>query len=296
MTDLWIGTTSKMVTIPAPDIPFSVSDQGYAESMDFENGGTASVESAAYSKRYTFAYAIEDASLLSQVRRLRQGSYGTGLIHFADPATFHRNVLPAHWAEPGLLEQDWPDIYDTAPTGYANVSSNSYDQPLRKPTWAITQAANTAPTNANSKVIIPIPPSYTLWLGVSGAATGTAVARLTGYNIAAGSSAGSNLTLLTDTSSTRLNASLAGSSYDYAILDWRRTSSAASTLTVTSVLAQLWPTGITPTLTGNHVPGEGNSGCRFYSGTVESQYRLVRGGARWEGLGFSLIEVGAWQT
>lgn len=296
MTDLWIGTTSKMVTIPAPELPFSISDRGYGESMDLENGGAASVVSAAFSKRYNFAYTIEDAALLSQVRRLRQGSYGTGLIYFADPGTYHRNVLPAHWAEPGLLEHGWPDIYDTAPTGYANVLSNSYDQPLRKPTWAITQAADTAPTNANAKCVIPIPPDYTLWLGVSGAATGTAVARLTGYNIAAGSSSGSNLTLLTDTSSTRLNASLAGSSYDYAILDFRRTSSAESTLTVTSVAAQLWPTGTTPTLTGNHLPGEGNSGCRFLNGSMDSQHRLVRDGARWEGLGFTLIEDGAWQT
>jgi hypothetical protein len=296
MTDLWIGTTSKMVTVPAPDLPFSISDSGYGDSMQFENGGAASVESAAFSKRYNFAYTIEDAALLSQVRRLRQGSYGTGLIYFSDPATFHRNVLPAHWAEPGLLEHGWPDIYDTAPTGYAAVSSNSYDQPLRKPTWAITQAANTAPSNSNASCIIPIPPDHTLWLGVSGAATGTAVARLTGYNIASASSSGSNLTLLTDTASTRLNTSLAGSSYDYAILDFRRTTSDASTLTVTSIAAELWPTGTTPTLTGSHKPGEGNSGCRFLGGSVESQYRLARDAARWEGLGFTLIEVGAWQS
>jgi len=296
MTDLWIGTTSKMVTIPMSDLPFSVSDSGYGETMSFENGGSAAVVSPAFSKRYDFSYSVEDAALLSQVRRLRQGSYGTGLIYFSDPGTYHRNVLPAHWAEPGLLEQDWPDIYDTAPTGYANVSTNSYDQPLRKATWAITQAANAAPTNTNSMCVIAIPPSYTLWVGVSGVATGTAVARLTGYNIAAGSSSGSALTLLTDTSSTRLNASLAGSSYDYAILDFRRTSSAASTLTVTSALAQIWPTGVTPTLTGNHLPGEGHSGVRFLGGSTSSQYRLVRDGARWEGLGFSLLEVGAWAT
>jgi hypothetical protein len=295
MTNLWIGTTSKMVTVPAPELPFAVSDSGYGDSLSFDNGGAAAVVSGGYSKRYDFAYTIEDAALLSQIRRLRQGSYGTGLVHFADPGIFHRNVLPAHWAEPGLLEHgDWPDIYDTAPTGYANVSSNLYDQPLRKATWAITQAANTAPAESRSQLVIPIPPTHTLHLGVSGAATGTAVVRLTGYNIAAGSSSGSNLTLLTDTASTRLNATLAGSSYDYAILDFRRTTSAASTLTVTSVAAQLWPSAVTPTLTGSHLPGEGNTGCRFLGGSMQSSYRLLTDSARWEGLGFSLVEVGAW--
>jgi diacylglycerol kinase family enzyme len=118
--------------------------------------------------------------------------------------------------------------------------------------------------------------------------------RATGYNIAAGSSSGSNLTLLTDTSSTRLNTSLAGSAYDYAILDFRRTTAVASTLTITSILAQLWPTGVSPTLTGNHIPGEGNTGLKFVGGSMESQYRLVTAdAARWEGLGFSLLEVEA---
>lgn len=284
-----------MVSIPEPSFPFTVTDAGYAESAGFENGGRAAVVSGGYAKRYEFVYDIEDAAELSQVRRLRQGSYGTGLIYLADPGTFHRNVLPAHWAEPGLLEHgEWPDIYDSAPTGYANVSSNSYDQPLRKPTWAITQAANTAPAEARSQCVIPIPPTHTLRVGVSGAATGTAVVRLTGYNIAAGTSSGSNLTLLTDTSSTRLNASLAGSLYDYAILDFRRTSSAASTLTVTSMMARLDPTATTPSLTGNHIPGEGSTGLRFGGGSMESRYGLVTSSSRWEGFDFSLIEVGGW--
>lgn len=295
MTDIWFGNTSKFVTLPAPDFPFAVSEVGYGDTMAFENGGHAAAFSQGFAKRYDFAYGIHDSDLLGKVRRFRQGSYGTGLLNFANPFVYERNLFSPAWAEPGLIEGgDWANIGENTPS-YAAVSANSYDQPLRKATWSITATANTAPSAARASFIIPIPPSYTLHLGVSGAVTGTAVQRVIAYNIAAGTSAASNLTPLTDTSSTRLNASFAGSSYDYVQVfnDWR-TSSAASTATVTSRLAQLWPTGVTPTLTGNHVPGEGHTGLKFFSGSMESSYRVLASDARYSSLGFSLIETGAW--
>jgi hypothetical protein len=294
MTDLWFGNTAKFVTIPAPELPFAVSEVGYADSMGFENGGEAATVSQGFSKRYDFAYDIHDSDLLGLVRKFRQGSYGTGLLRFADPFIFERNLFSAAWAEPGLIEGlSWPNIGENTPT-YGAVSANSYNQPARKATWSITSAANTAPAAARASFIIPIPPTYTLHLGVSGAVTGAAVQHVIAYNIAAGTSASSDLTLLTDTSSTRLNASFAGSSYDYVQVfnDWR-TSSAASTATVTSRLAQLWPTGVTPTLTGNHIPGEGHTGLQFASGSLDGSYRVLDD-SRYSSLGFSLVEVGAW--
>jgi hypothetical protein len=292
MTDLWFGNTTKFVTIPAPDLPFSVTDGGYGDSMDFESGGSLSEVSQGFAKRYDFAYDIQD-STIDRIKRFRQGSYGSGLLNFANPFAYQTNLFSPAWAEPGLIEGgDWPSIYDTDPT-FAAVSSNSYDQPLRKATFTITNT-NTSPTKSRSIFYIPVPPTYTLHLGVSGAATGTAVVRATGYNIAGGSSSSSNLTLLTDTSSTRLNATFAGSSYDYVAVEFRRTSSASSTLTVTSMLAQLWPTRVTPTLTGNHRPGDGQTGLRFLGGSMTSSYRLLTSADHFAGLGFSMVEVGAW--
>lgn len=294
---LWIGTTSKFRSAVLPDLPLESPLSGYGDEFGFENGGMAAVQSFGQARRFDFNFNVRSLDEVAVYRRLRQGSFGTGLIFFPDPMAQRVNLFAPHWAEPGLLETgDWPAIYDSAPTGYANVSSNSYDQPLRKPTWAITNT-NTAPTNGPSKFIIPIPPDQTLRLGVSGAATGAAVVRVVAYNIAAASSAGSNLTLLTDTSSTRLNASFAGSSYDYVEVYFMRTSGSASTLTVTSMLAQLWPTsGATPTLTGNHRAGEGHTGCRFTGGTWSESYRVASddGDRLYKGVGFSLVEVGGW--
>lgn len=292
---LWIGTTSKFVSAPLPDLPLEAPLLGYAEEADFENGGAAADYSFGQAKRFDFGFNIREVDELALYKRLRQGSYGSGLVYFPDPMAQRVNLFAPHWAEPGLLEVgDWPDIYDSAPS-FGNVSANSYDQPLRKATFTITNT-NVAPTAFAGTFVIPIPPDQTLRLGVSGAATGTAIVRVTAYNIVAASSATTNLTLLTDTSSTRLNASFAGSSYDYVTVDFRRTSAAASTLTITSMLAQLWPTSVTPTLTGNHRPGEGNTGCRFSGGTYSETYRVASddGERTYKSVGFSLVEVGGW--
>lgn len=294
MNTLKFGNTLKMVDAPEPDLPFKSDMVGYGESMGFESGGFASKVSQGYSRRYDFAYDIENSTLLNVFRRFRQGSYGTGLLYFADPFAYRTNLFSPAWAEPGLIEGgDWPTIFDTVPT-FSSVSANSYDQPLRKATFTIAAAANTAPTKSRSRFLIPIPADMTLRLGVSGAATGTGVVHVEAVNIAAGTTSGSNLTLLTDTSSTRLNASFAGSAYDYIIVDLRRTSAAASTVTITSMLAQLYKTTVTPTLTGNHVPGDGHTGLRFLDGNMSSAHRLWLGEERFSSLGFSLVEVGAW--
>lgn len=290
---LWIGTTSKFVEVPLPELPLDAALSGYGEEMRFENGGQAVAGSFGQARRYEFNYPLVDSGELGLLRRIRQGSFGDGLVFFSDPMAQRLNLFSPVWAEPGLLEVgDWPDIYDTAPS-FSNVAANSYGQPLRKATFTVTNT-NTAP---GKQFVIPIPPDQTLHVGVSGAATGIAIVRVTAHNIAAGSSATTNLTLLPETGSTRLNASFAGSSYDYVTVDFRRTSSAASTLTVTSMLAQLWPTGVTPTLTGDHVPGEGHTGCRFAGDLWSESYRVASddGVRLYKSAAFSLVETGAWE-
>jgi hypothetical protein len=292
---LRIGTTTKFVDAVCPSAPMDSPLSGYGESMGFENGGQAAVGSFGQARRFDFNFGALTPLELEPYKRLRHGSYGAGRIHFAHPQARRVNLFSPQWAEPGLLEVgDWPDIYDSAPS-FSNVSANSYDQPLRKATFTITNT-NVAPTSSAGKFIIPIDPDATLHLGVSGAATGTAVVRVVAHNIAAGSSAATSLTLLTDTASTRLNASFAGSSYDYVEIYFMRTSGATSTLVVTSMLAQLWPTGDTPTLTGNHRHGEGQTGCMF-AGDVWSERDLTASDdVMLKAAGFTLLEVGAWES
>lgn len=295
ISTLWFGNTTKFVAAPVPDLPFDASPLGYSETFQSESGGMFAQTSQGEAKAYQFNFSIGSAAAIGLYRRFKVGSFGSGLVNFANPFAFESNLFSPAWAEPGLIDgffSDWPNIFDVAPS-FSDVSANVYDQPLRKATWSIFQAANTAPSNQSSTFIIPIPPTHTLHLGCSGSVTGTAVAHVEAVNIAAGTSTGSNLTLLTDTASTRLNASFSGASYDYVAVDFRRTSSAASTLTITSMLAQLWPTGVSPTLTGNHRPGDGHTGLMFTS-SAGLQHRLMSDGENFNSGSFALTEVGAW--
>lgn len=290
---IWIGTTVKFVEAACPAAPLDSPLSGYGEVIRFENGGFAAAGSFGQGRRFDFNFNVLSPEELAPYKRLRHGSYGSGLIYFPSPAAQRVNLFAPHWAEPGLLEVgDWPAIYDSAPT-FGNVAANSYDQPLRKATWSVVNT-NTFPTLPAGRFVIPIPPDQTLWLGVSGTATGTAAVRVRRYDIAGGTASEGSLTLLSETGDTRLNASYDGASFDYAEVFFARTSSASSTLTVTSMLAQLWPTGVTPVLTGNHRPGEGQTGCRFV-GDVWAETDLVAAdGHTLKTAGFSLVEVGAW--
>lgn len=168
------------------------------------------------------------------------------------------------------------------PVTIGDTPANSYDLPARQATFNIISAANAYPTRDLQfgevpYALIPIPPGYTLWLGACGSATGTAVVRVHAFNSPgnpASPALSNTLTLLSSTGAVRLNASYSGASYQYVKVFLQRTSTAASTITLSSMMAQLWPTGTTPPLSttgGSFIDGSGHRGLKFADGaTVES--------------------------
>jgi len=177
------------------------------------------------------------------------------------------------------------------------TSANSFSVPLRQATWNILTPANAYPTinNAFGEIpyaLIPIPPGYTLHMGVTGSATGNAVVRVDLFNSPgnpASPAASNTLTLLSPTASTRLNASWPGSSYQFAKIYITRTSTAASTITLSSMMAQLWPTGFSPTLTGQFVFGQGHRGLKFVDNAQTESYVMTTGHLK--GLSTTLVEA-----
>lgn len=161
----------------------------------------------------------------------------------------------------------------------SNTPANSYNLPPVQATWDVMTGANAYPTIDNEfgeipYALIPIPPGYVLHMGATGSATGTARVAVDLFN-APGDPAtpalATSLTLLSPTGATRLNASFSGASYQYAKVYIERTSTAVSTITLSSMMAQLWPIGYTPNLNGNFIEGKGHRGLKFAdSATVES--------------------------
>lgn len=295
--DLWFGNTEKFQLVTAPT-NIKAGRLSYVEDLAFENGGGTLARSSAFQQTFELNYPWGEASgtgSLEVFSEYAAGEFGEGFLYFANPMAFDLNLFPPHWASPRLVELGWPNISTGTPS-WAATAANSYSQPARKGTWTITTAANATPlTDATIPyVIIPVHPSYTLQIGVTGAATGTGVVKIESWVDGASSAgASASLTLLSETGSTRMNATVAGSTYAYAKVFLTRTSSAASTVTPISMMARL-TTG-SPTLTGSHVRGKGHTGLMFSDSAAAEDWFDASDGVHYKALSASLTEVQAWQ-
>jgi hypothetical protein len=279
---------------PAPLAGAQSSNINHVEAIVFENGGADVSRSKQYRKQYSFNFSgpSKDLDGVGIYNKFASGFYGDGLFHFADPYAFETNLFSAAWASPVLIEQGWKNIYDTTPT-FDNTAANAYNQPTRTPTWSVTSAANAVPATANGIFYVPIPPDHTLNIGASGTATGTAKLRVVPINTNGTDATAVDLTLLSATASTRMNATFAGSSYQAVKVYITRTSTAASTITLTSLMARMILTGRTLTLTGSHAPGEGHTGLEFTDDARVEDYIYMYPPRK--GMSTTLLEVGAWR-
>lgn len=297
--DLWFGNSELYSAIVAPP-QMSADREGYFEGMGFENGGREVARSNNAARRVRLDYPWTEAGDSDSAGAFidyRAGEYGEGLFWLPNPGAYDRNLFEPRWASPRLVELDAPNIYATDPT-WGATAANSYSQPARKGTWDVTTAANATPLTDTTipYTIIPIPPEYTLHLGCTGAATGTAVVQVESWaNGGAAAGASASLTLLAETGSTRLNATVAGSSYAYAKVFITRTSAVASTITPISMMAQLHLASASPTLTGSHVRGRGWGGLEFSDETVPVTMTDASTGRHYESLSVRLDEVGPWR-
>lgn len=293
-----VNTVAKMGLWPMPSTGADMGSEGVSEDITFEYGGADVVASPQSHRVYEMSWGTREAtgaSGLDVIKRYSQGAFGRGLIYFADPFNYTTNLLPPAWAEPALIGRGWKNIYDTEPV-LNNTLNSAYNQPIQSATWNITSATNATPTDKRGFCVIPIHPDYYLNVGFTGSATGTGVVRVRPINLDGSYAATTDLTLISSSSSARFNnTTFSGSTYKAVEIYFTRTSSATSSVTVLSAMAQLWRSGYTghsdPV---NFHPGQGNTGCRFLSTAIPEDYIVSDGISRrhLKGLAATLVEVG----
>lgn len=291
MNKMWFGIPgSHMQWVPCPSIASVVQRNRYVERMQFENGGGDARRSAQYQMEYQFSFSgpAHEVEGIDAFNKFAQGFYGDGLIQLAHPAAFETNMFPAAWATPALIEQGWANIATSTPT-FANTNVSNYGHPSRTATWNITQQAGTY----TKSVTIAIPPTHTLHLGVSGIATGSGVVRAVPINTDGSSGPVTDLTLILKSSSTRMNTNFSGGTYQAVRIYITRSSNVASTVSITSMMAQLYKTGTTPALVTDHIPGEGSTGLMFVDDAIVENYSYMYPPRK--GITTTLVEVGAWR-
>lgn len=292
---------AKMQFVPTPDTGMDASYQGHYDTLLFENGGADVVSSAGSHRVYDMDWNLREAKGaqgLDIIKHYSQRFFGPGLLYWADPMEFQGNMMPPSWASPGLIEEGWPNIYTAAPI-FANTAANIRNQPARSATFTVTQTANTAPTSGWKIAVIPVPPGTFPWFGWSGSVTGTGAVFTRAIMPDGSYGTLSPVSPQAVTSTTRLSTALyipsppAPQPVAYEIF-LGRTSAAASTVTVTSMMFQIFDNlGFTPSVM-DHVPGGGATGCKFTTAAVES-YTLVDPVRSLKGAAATLVEVGAWK-
>lgn len=307
--ELWFGTKQNFQWMPMPSSGIQRRNVFSSESGTLDRGGAYSSRSRGSHQEYDFSFGVREATGVSGLNAYQE--YATGLwddystlvngfnpndmIYFADPMTMRQNVFPPHWASPMLgLSGDWPAI-GTNIVGSA-TPANIYRQPQTSVSFDITAPINTLPTALSQQLVIPIPRGHTLHYGWSGSTTGSGVLRNFRHNWSTGAIVSVGSTPTSNTGAARTTSTIDGDTYDYATFGFARTSTTGTTnITLTSMLAQIWPNTITPTITGNHIAGLGNSGCAIDGDLVEDYIQADdSGNRRLKSLSFGLIEVGAW--
>lgn len=299
----FFGTTQKMTTLRLPSTGMGRKRVGYSQDLQFENGGGDVYRPSTQTHfEYDVSYGLWEASGpsgLDVYSDIAAGLWGTPVVYFADPMYYDVNLFAPNFAAPGLAELGWKSIGGAAQAlipSYAATAANTLNQPIRTPTFTTTSLASGAmvPEGYGTQ-IIPIPTGMTLWLGVAGTFSGQGVIRVESWlNGAATPAASANLTMVGPTSTTRLNMSIAATAANYVRIGISNSGAGAGTISPTSMMAQLWPTGVTPTTTGNFQSGQGNNGCKFTTDALAETYILRDDFGRnvhYKGLAFGLKEI-----
>lgn len=287
---IWFGIPGvKMLFAPAPSLESNVGSYGYAEKINFENGGADVRRSKQTHKVYNFQVSapFSEANGLNEYARFSSGYYGEGLVYFADPYAEGLNLFAPAWATPGLVEQSWKNISHIVPT-FVDAASSAYELPTRSAVFDVESSST-----VSKYATIVIPPDKTLYLGATGSATGGAGVSVVPVNSDGSEASTVSLALLSEAGATRVNTTFDGSQFQAVKVFLPTTGTASSVLTLNSMVAQLHKTNSNPVLPSDHVPGEGHTGLEFSSPVVVDSYVYIDPPRK--ATAFELVEVGAWR-
>lgn len=292
-TQMWFGNVAHAQWVPHPSSGMIRGHEGYSEELAFANGGLWIERSAGSHAVYEMSFPVSDSSLYEGIEafeRFASGEWGTDYIRFVDPMQADVNLLTAQWASPGLIEAGWKGIHGGTPT-FSDTSTNTYHKPPRKAVYAVTVTANAVPTTQNSVFTILIPPTYQLNFGASGTKTGDAVLRIQPINLDGTLASVADVTMTSDSAAPAFSNTFSGATYKAVRIYVTRTTSNASTITLTSMWAQVTLIGVAGTIS-RHIPGKGHSGLRF-RGTGRAETYLL-GRNHLTGASISFAEVEPW--
>lgn len=307
MERLWFGTKRHFQWVPMPASGVRRRLRGTFEGGTLAQGGGYGYRSTAQHVEFEFSFPYREAHGLDgldvfaeyasgkwdEYARSVSGFNPNDLMYFADPMA--SNLFSPYFSDPMLGLGDWPQIGDYIE--HTVTEPSFYRQPRLTSTFAVTHAPATLPTQPARRFLIPIPPGYVLRWGWSGSRSGAGVVRAEAHHRHGVSTLVQDAQPLSVDGVTRVIDTVDGDHYDYVEFGLARTSAEESTVSVTSMMAVLTPAGRSEPVAGNHVSGQGATGCIFMGEDVlPEDWHLADGpgNRHLKGLAFGLKEIGAW--
>lgn len=245
--NFWFGTEHHSSWFPAPLQGADSSPTAWGTEGTLLNGGGYAFNSWGSHKRYTYEWASSSSPEVAQkMKSYRDGTYGRGLLYFLDPMIYKGNILPASWADPSMaLDNEAPSlVYGVEPTAVATSGWETNGLPVTSARYNITTPAQTTPP-VESSLFVPVPEGYTLYLGAFYSFTGTGGVFAAPVNANGTTGARVKLSPLVNNTAQLVNESFSGTIKGVRL--WvGRTSTAASTVTLTAMIARLLKTSEVP--------------------------------------------------
>lgn len=268
-----------MQWVPAPSAGLSRTHLSYRDSFETITSKLALKKSNAYRARFEMEFPVQSATGLEGIdvfNKFASGFYGDGVtngkIIFADPYSTD-NLFPPEWASPGLWERGWSRISDADPTAVTSTAANAYSLPPTSVNYTTTGEV------PDTRCWIAVPPGYTLYWGLTGqsmVATRGLGARAIAEDGTYGSITYAPGVDVTDPA--RMQAvGFAGDSSCVAV-EFFIYGINPGTLPVTSMMARLFKTGVTPSGDlSTHQHGLGHHGLEFTDDAMPSTYEYITG-------------------
>lgn len=287
---MWFGTLEYQTWVETPQSGADVSPSGFGTSATNLLGGGYVRNSVDSHKVYQFSWGSSaDLALASLIHAFRDGTYGRGLLYFHDPMYYGMNILPKRWADPSmalnyeatpLIAGVWPTSTPTGP--------NPNGLPVQTAIYNVPAGHDSSVSG--DELYLPIPPGFTLTLGMVFSAEAAGVRP---YWRPQNSPEKTPLAPLGKSATTLLPVVIPANSTPGIYLGVRNLDATSRTLSISGAMARLAPPGEVVNQRGPWTSGHGHSGCEFRGSPTLINYNGVNGGQ--VGLACTLMETGAWK-
>lgn len=265
MRKVYFGNANKQIWIPAPQSGMQADANNRIIENQLLSGRMSITRSGASSRRFTTSWlgplnASEIEDSLHAIKDFYDGVYGDGPFYWNDPYASKTNLLPPHWAAPGLSRNDWPGIASFAATEHVATDANILDYPTYSARYNLTSTGEVTSTRVLTLII---PEGYTLHFGWHGVVdSGEAGIRIRRTARSTGAQTTVDPNVIAVTSSNRTNAAISGDVYSKAEIYLYKPSGSASDITVSGMIAQVL-LGTELPASGGFLGGRGTSALEF---------------------------------